>query len=132
MGKKKKKIREQFDKIFRSGDEKKIKSMLNEHPWLLNEVSDKMDKNILEQRQILAATGVMEDELSIPVQIDQVMLCLKVDFNIDKSKEEVLANLTEIERLGLIKKENEGWNLTKEGGQVCDEYLNGYYKNLSL
>ncbi|MFX1444079.1 MAG: hypothetical protein ACFFHV_11740 [Promethearchaeota archaeon] len=131
MGKKKK-IREEFDAIFRSGDESKIKKMLAKYPWLLDEVSGKMDKTMLEQREIIAATGVMEDELAGPVKIDDIVLCLNVDFNIRKTEDEIKRILNEVENLGLVKQEPSGWILTSEGGQICDEVLNKNFKNFEL
>jgi len=131
MGKKKK-IRDEFDEIFRSGDESRIKKMLAKYPWLLDEVSGKMDKSMLEQREIIAATGVMEDELAGPVKIDDIVLCLNVDFNIRKSEDEVKRILNEVENLGLVKHESSGWILTSEGGQVCDEVLNRTFKDFDL
>lgn len=124
---KKKKIREEFDIIFKSGNEKAIKKMLDKFPWLLDEVSTEMSKLIGNQHQIISALGVMEDELGGSVPIDEIVFCLKVDFNIRVSEEDVLQILTEVEELGLIKKDANGWLLTNEGGKICDDYLN---KNL--
>lgn len=132
MGKKKKKIREEFDAIFRSGDESRIKEMLAKYPWLLDEVSGKMDKTMLEQREIIAATGVMEDEIGGPVKIDDIILSLNVDFNIHKTEDELKRILNEVESLGLLKKEPSGWILTSEGGQICDEVLNRNFKAFEL
>jgi hypothetical protein len=123
MGKKKK-IREEFDEIFQSGDEKKIKKMLEKNPWLLDEVSQDMDKDMLEQHQIIAALGVMEDELGNAVPIDEIVFSLRVDFNIQKSESQVQEILTQVENLGLVKKDSNGWVLTNEGGKICDDFLN--------
>lgn len=132
MGKKKKKIREEFDAIFRSGDESKIKKMLEKYPWLLDEVSGKMDKTMLEQREVIAATGVMEDELGGPIKINDIILSLEVDFNINKTEEEIKRILNEVENLGLVKQEPSGWILTSEGGQICDEVINRNLKDFEL
>ena len=129
---KKKKIREEFNEIFQSGNEEKIKKMLAKYPWLLEEVSGKMDNNMLEQRQILAATGVMEDELGSAVKIDDIMLSLNVDFNISKKEDDIRKILNDIEGLGLVKKELNGWILTSEGGEACDEFLNKNFKSFEL
>ena len=129
---KKKKIREEFDKIFKSGDEKSIKKMLDTFPWLLDEVSTEMSKVMGNQHQIISALGVMEDELGGSVPIDEIVFCLKVDFNIRVSEEEVLQILTEVEELGLVKKDANGWLLTNEGGKICDDYLNKNLQKLEL
>ena len=121
---KKKKIREQFDAIFQSGDEKAIKKMLEKYPWLLDEVSTEMNEVIEDQQQVIAALGVMEDERGGAVPIDEVIFSLRVDFNIRKIEEEVINLLNATETLGLAKKDPNGWRLTREGGKVCDDYLN--------
>ena len=123
----KKKIREEFDKLFKKGNEKAIKKMLDKNPWLLNEVSHTMDAGMVEQSQIIAALGVMEDELGGPVPIDEIIFSLRVDFNIRKSEDEVHTSLTSAEHLNLVKRDANGWSLTNEGGRICDDYLN---KNL--
>ncbi len=123
----KKKIREEFDKFFKNGDEKAIKKMLDKNPWLLDEVSNTMDAGMVEQNQIIAALGVMEDELGGPVPIDEIIFSLRVDFNIRKSEDEVHIILASTENLNLVKRDANGWSLTIEGGKICDDYLN---KNL--
>ena len=121
---KKKKIREDFDVIFASGNEKAIKEMLDKYPWLLDEVSNEMKGNIGEQQQMIAALGVMEDELGGPVPLDEIIFSLRIDFNIRKTEEEVHEILSSTEDLSLVKREADGWTLTLEGGKVCDDFLN--------
>ncbi|MHA2287948.1 MAG: hypothetical protein ACXABG_04090 [Promethearchaeota archaeon] len=123
----KKKIREEFDRIFESGNENAIKMMLDKFPWLLDEVSTKMEGAIGDQQQIIAALGVMEDELGRPVPLDEIVFSLKIDFNIKKTEEEVHNILLSTEELKLARKDSNGWTLTVEGEKVCDNYLN---KNL--
>lgn len=120
----KKKVREEFDTIFESGNENAIKLMLDKFPWLLNEVSNKMEGAIGEQQQIIAALGVMEDELGGPVPLDEIVFSLRIDFNIRKTEEEIHKILTNTEELNLAKKDSNGWTLTVEGEKVCDDYLN--------
>ena len=126
---KKKKIREEFDVIFKSGNEKAIKKMLDKYPWLLSEVSSEMEKDMGDQQQIVAALGVMEDELGGAVPVDEVVFSLKVDFNVRLDEEEVLEILKNVEELGLVKRDSDGWTLTREGGRICDEFLNKNLKN---
>jgi hypothetical protein len=120
----KKKIREEFNEMFASGNEKGIKKMLDKFPWLLDEVSNKMEGAIGEQQQIIAALGVMEDELGRPVPLDEILFSLRIDFNIRKSEEAVHEILRSSEDLRLVKKDSNGWTLTIEGEKVCDDYLN--------
>ncbi len=121
---KKKKIREDFDILFQKGDEKAIKKMLDKNPWLLDEVSHSMDAGMAEQNQIIAALGVMEDELGGSVPIDEILFSLRVDFGIRKTEDEVHTILTSVEKLKLAKRDTSGWSLTNEGGKICDDYLN--------
>lgn len=129
---KKKKIREDFDAIFKSGDENAIKRMLDEYPWLLDEVSTEMDEIMGDQKQVIAALGVMEDELGGAVPIDEVVFSLRVDFSIRKVDEEVNEILNNVENLGLVRRESNGWTLTSEGGRVADEYLNRNLEDIEL
>ena len=120
----KKKIREEFDKLFEKGNEKAIKKMLDKNPWLLDEVSHSMGAGMAEQNQIIAALGVMEDDFGGPVPLDEIVFSLRVDFNIRKSEDEVHSILTSVENLNLVKRDVNGWSLTNEGGKICDDYLN--------
>ena len=129
---KKKKIREEFSTIFKTGNEDAIKEMLDKYPWLLSEVSSEMDSRMFEQNQIVAAIGVMEDELGGPASMDDIVLSLDADFNIHKSKEELQPLILNIEDLNLVKKEGNGWILTDEGGRVCDAFLNKNIKEFEL
>lgn len=131
MGKKKK-IREKFDEIFRSGDEKAIKKMLKKNPWLLDEVSQNIDAGMSEQNQVIAALGVMEDELGGPVPMDEIVFSLRVDFNIRRADDKVLEILKNIETLNLVKRESNGWSLTFEGAKICDDYLNRSLGDIEL
>ncbi len=121
---KKKKIREEFDILFEKGDEKAIKKMLDKNPWLLDEVSHSMDAGMAEQNQIIAALGVMEDELGGSVPIDEIVFSLRVDFGVRKTEDEVHSVLASVEKLNLVKRDANGWSLTNEGGKICDDYLN--------
>jgi coproporphyrinogen III oxidase-like Fe-S oxidoreductase len=121
---KKKKIREEFERIFKSGNEKEIKKMLEKNSWLLDEMTSEMDEKMGIQDQVIAALGVMEDELARSVPIDEISFCLKVDFNIDESEEQIREVLFNVEKLGLVKKDANGWRLTNEGGKICDNFLN--------
>jgi hypothetical protein len=120
----KKKIREEFDRIFETGNENAIKLMLDKFPWLLDEVSNKMEGAIGEQQQIIAALGVMEDELGGPVPIDEIVFSLRIDFNIRKTEDEVHNILRSTEELKLARIDSNGWTLTVEGEKVCDNYIN--------
>ncbi|MBY9005164.1 MAG: hypothetical protein KGD63_00215 [Candidatus Lokiarchaeota archaeon] len=125
---KKKKIREDFDDIFRSGDEEKIKTMLKEHPWLLEEVSNEMSEVMENEQQIISALGIMEDELGESVPLNDILYSLKNDFDIRKSENELKEILENLIPLDLVKKSENKWSLTNEGGRICDDYLNRFVK----
>ena len=120
----KKKIRQEFDEMFASGNEKGIKKMLAKFPWLLTKVSDELDGVIGQQQQIIAALGVMEDELGRPVPIDEIIFSLRMDFDIRKTEEEVQEILRSSKDLRLVKQDSNGWTLATDGEKVCDDYLN--------
>lgn len=131
MGKKKK-IREDFEAIFQTGNEQAIKEYLEEYPWLLDEVSSEMNETMLEQHQIIAAIGVMEDELGGAVSVNEIIRSLKEDLNVRKMEDDIQRILKDAENLRLIKKESNGWILTSEGGRICDVYLNKNLEDLEL
>ena len=121
---KKSKIREDFEEVFKSGNQKIIKKYLEQYPWLLNEISNEMDETMTIQHQIVAATGVMEDELGEAVTIYEISDCLKDDFNKKYTEDQLQRILQDVENLNLVKKEPKGYILTSEGGRIADAYLN--------
>ncbi|MFX1275319.1 MAG: hypothetical protein ACFFBP_00155 [Promethearchaeota archaeon] len=127
---KKKKIREDFEKVFKAGDDKAIKELLAQNPWLLEEISQEMDAAMKEEDLILAAIGVMEDDLNHPVSMEEIILCLKQDFKTNKNISQIEQLLDNVSRLNLVKKIDDGWILTDEGGDACDEYIKKYRAKL--
>jgi coproporphyrinogen III oxidase-like Fe-S oxidoreductase len=121
---KKRKLREKFNTVFQAGDQKAIKEMLKENPWLLEEMSEEFDEKLENQRRVIAALGIMEDDLGSFVPISKIQNSLNLDFNISKSTEEILSILKEVESLGFVQRKSDGWTLTEEGGRVCDDFLN--------
>ena len=125
MGKKKK-IREEFEELFKQGDEKAIKKMLDKNPWLLNEMETSMDEGMAEQNQIIAALGVMEDELSNPAPLEEISFCLRVDFKNQMDDGQINTYLEENQSLGLCRRVGNGWQLTPDGEKKVDIYLNAH------
>jgi len=119
----KKKIREQFEKVFKEGNDKAIKKMLSKNPWLLEEISQEMDATMKEEDLILAAIGVMEDDLNHPITIEEILLCIKQDFKKSKNISQIEELLENVTKLNLVKNIDDGWILTDEGGEACDEYI---------
>ena len=127
----KKKIREQFEEYFRSGNETMIKKMLEENPWLLHEQQAKMDANLEKQSLILSALGVMNDENGgKSAKIDDILLCLRTDFKQKKNKDLVINILEDAETMRYCRKLHDGWILTSEGERICDNYLNSHIEML--
>ena len=91
-----------------------------------------MDEVMLEQKQVIAALGVMEDDLGSAVSINDIESCLKNDFNIKKTQQEIEKTLKDVVSLNLIKKESSGWALTNEGERICDSYLNETLEDIEL
>jgi hypothetical protein len=126
----KSKIRAEFEKAFKENDEKRMQSMLAENPWLLAEWESKMDGTSSgDQKVVLAALGVMEDEINGPVPVDELSFCLRVDFKLKKDDTAINGVLSESETLGYCRKAQSGWQLTPEGGKICDNYLNSHATN---
>ena len=124
---KKKKIREEFQQYFKSGNEAMIKKMLLDHLWLLEEWENKMDTNVEEQSLIIAALGVMNDEHGgKPVPLTEIISCLRSDFKNKKEESDVMDVLSACEGLGYCEKNELGWILTQEGEKICDDYLNSH------
>lgn len=121
---KKSKIREDFEEVFKSGNQAIIKKYLEQYPWLLNEISNEMDETMTIQHQIIAAMGVMEDELGEAVTIYDISDCLRDDFNKKYTEDQLQKILQDVENLNLVKKEPKGYILTSEGGRIADAYLN--------
>ena len=123
----KSKIRSDFENAFKAGDEQTMQKLLAENNWLLSEWEAKMDGGASSEQQIvLAALGVMTDELSNPAPIDEISFSLRVDFKKKMDDSTILKHLTEAESLGYCRKSGTGWELTPEGGKICDNYLNSH------
>jgi hypothetical protein len=123
----KSKIRKDFEDAFKSGNEAIMQQLLKENPWLVSEWESKMNGSSSgDQAQILAALGVMEDELCNPVPLDEISFCLRVDFKTKKDENQILSLLSEAETLGYCKKVQNSWSLTPQGGKIADNYLNSH------
>ena len=112
-----------------AGDEAKKKELLAENPWL-QEYLDDGDETDVNLKQACAALGIMEDELNGAVPVDEVLFCLRQDFNTTLSRSQIDGILLDLEKKGYIKSELQGYVLTGEGGRICDAFLNS--KNLQL
>lgn len=123
----KSKVRAEFENAFKAGDEANMQKMLADNPWLLAEWEAKMEGGASgDQQLVLAALGVMTDELSGPAPVDEISFCLRVDFKKKMDDPTINKIITEAESLGYCRKGQGGWELTPEGGKICDNYLNSH------
>lgn len=123
----KSKIRQDFEQAYKENNEAVMQKLLAENPWLLAEWESKMDgSSTPDQQVILAAVGVMEDELGNAVPLDEILFSLRVDFKLKKDDAQVTKVLQEAESVGYCKKVQSGWQLTPQGGKICDTYLNSH------
>ena len=129
---KKKMIRQQFDSFFKSGNERMIKKMLIDYPWLLQEQQNQMDDNMRTTGLVISSLGVMNDENGgKPVSVDDVIFSLRMDFKQSKKGLENVANILEdAETMGYCTNKDKGWILTLEGERICDNYLNSHIQIL--
>jgi hypothetical protein len=123
----KSKIRAEFENAFKAGDEATIQKMLADNPWLLAEWEAKMEGGgSADQQLVLAALGVMTDEISGPAPVDDISYCIRVDFKKKLDDGQINSLLAEAETLGYCHRAAGGWELTPEGAKVCDNYLNSH------
>ena len=129
---KKKTIRQQFDSFFKSGNERMIKKMLSDYPWLLHEQQNRMDDNMRTTGLVISSLGVMNDENGgKPVSVEDVIFSLRMDFKQSKKGLENVANILEdAETMGYCIRKDTGWILTLEGERICDNYLNSHIQIL--
>lgn len=129
---KKKTIRQQFDGFFKSGNERMIKKMLSDYPWLLHEQQNRMDDNMRTTGLVISSLGVMNDENGgKPVSVEDVIFSLRMDFKQSKKGLENVANILEdAETMGYCISKDAGWILTSEGERICDNYLNSHIQIL--
>jgi hypothetical protein len=77
---------------------------------------------------ILAALGVMADELSRPVPVNEIGFCIRVDFKKKLDDMQINKILLDAEKRHYCQRNGISWELTPEGGKICDDYLNSHGK----
>lgn len=128
----KKQIRDEYNAVFIKGSKKAIKKYLKKYPWLMDEDAEVIDKSSSEQYQVIAALGVMEDDLGSSVPLSEIVYCLRDDFNTNKSDERVSNILNELRDLGWVEIEGNNWIMTSKGGTICDAFLNNDLGEITL
>ncbi|GAB4331314.1 MAG: hypothetical protein Kow0069_38940 [Promethearchaeota archaeon] len=119
-------IRRLFRTYFEQGNEEKVQELLEVYPWLRDEWQGATDARVEAQRVLIAAVGVIEDELAGPAPIDEIVYCLRRDFGSQRSEEEVALMLNYARDLGYVVQAGTGWSLTAEGNRICNNYLNSH------
>ena len=118
------KIRKEFENAYKTGNEDQMNQLIQDNPWLLDEWEAKTEGT--DNLMILAALGVMEDEIGGPAPMDEISFCLRVDFKTKMADGEIQQYLEESESLGYARQVQGGWQLTSEGGNKADSYLSSH------
>ena len=79
-----------------------------------------------EMQLVLAAVGVIEDNLTAEAPIDDIIFSLRIDFQ-HRMKEIHLANLlAQASTSGYVEGNEQGWRLTPTGEEFVDNFLDMY------
>ena len=76
-----------------------------------------------ETQLVIAAVGVMQDELNGPVPTDEISFCLRVDFKRKIKEASLLSLLNQAVHSKQIEKIQPGWQLTMDGAKIADQVL---------
>lgn len=121
---KRRRVKKDFDVALAEGDDAKIEQLVRENPWLQDYVEDVSEETDLAMKRTCAAIGIMEDELNMPVPVDEIAYSLEMDFSSAVPVSKVEQACIELEAKGFVKRQLQGYVLTVEGGRVCDKFLN--------
>ena len=121
---KRKKIRQDFEQAAAAGDEDRLRILMDENDWLVDEWEATLNQGQQVQRIILSALGVMEDEMADSVAVSDITYSLRVDFKETYDDAQVTSILQDAAALGHSKQVGSKWSLTPAGGKICDNYLN--------
>jgi len=72
---------------------------------------------------VLAALGVIEDDIGEPVNIDEIALSLRSDIKIKLNVSKIAGLLQKLEKDGNVKNNQNKYSLTKSGGDIVDTFL---------
>ena len=79
------------------------------------------DKKI--EHAVIAALGVIEDDIGEPVNIDEISLSLRSDIKIKLNVSKIPSILQKLEKEGYIENHNNKYSLSKSGGDIADNFL---------
>lgn len=72
---------------------------------------------------VLAALGVIEDDIGEPVSIDEILLSLRADIKIKLNVSKIASVLQKLEKDGYVKNSLSKYSLLKSGGDIVDNFL---------
>ena len=72
---------------------------------------------------VLAALGVIEDDIGEPVNIDEIALSLRSDIKIKLNVSKIAGLLQKLEKDGYVKNNQNKYSLTNNGGDIVDTFL---------
>ena len=72
---------------------------------------------------VLAALGVIEDDIGEPVSIDEILLSLRADIKIKLNVSKIAGLLQKLEKEGYVKNNQNKFSLLESGGQIVDTFL---------
>ena len=72
---------------------------------------------------VLAALGVIEDDIGEPVSIDEIGLSLRSDIKIKLNESKITKILQNLEKDGYVKKLQNKYSLSNSGGDIVDTFL---------
>ncbi|NMC07232.1 MAG: hypothetical protein GYA24_18590 [Candidatus Lokiarchaeota archaeon] len=121
---KKRRIKKDFDTAVAEGNDARMEQLVKENPWLQDYVDDNGDDSDVNVKRVCAAIGIVEDEISAPATINDIVESLAQDFKASMSASQVESVCIDLENKGYIKAQDAGYVLTVEGGRICDNYLN--------
>ncbi|MHA1723537.1 MAG: hypothetical protein ACTSXH_01665 [Promethearchaeota archaeon] len=72
---------------------------------------------------VLAALGVIEDDIGEPVSIDEILLSLRADIKIKLNVSKIAGILQKLEKEGYVKNNQNKYSLLDSGGEIVDAFL---------
>ena len=75
---------------------------------------------------VLAALGVIEDDIGEPVSIDEILLSLRADIKIKLNVSKIAGLLQKLEKEGYVKNNQNKYSLLDSGGKIVDTFLESH------
>ncbi len=72
---------------------------------------------------VLAALGVIEDDIQESVSIDEILLSLRADIKIKLNVSKIAGILQKLEKDGYVKNNQNKYSLTEKSQEMVDDFL---------